>query len=292
VLARRTLCSGKEFSQFDLVVGAPIEPKEFFDVEQCLATYHDDADGPADIREPPPLWVKAPSTHSVPATESATTTSATTTTTPLKAGSKRRRRHKRERVLAAANAAAAAAGVPPPPSVKSVSQKHRDASLKHALQVDLDAADLAHSKPAWIGLRSAEEESEDGMGGRVYTREEIEALTGARDLVYVNWLGQCVFFALVSYLHGLLIRPSLSIPIVDSRGRIIAVLGGMPKNLIVWKVITDRAAALMESGVRAGLSARIKSTIDGPKSRIPRYPEASHTVAAKSYVLRCRISSD
>ncbi|KAJ7839910.1 hypothetical protein B0H13DRAFT_1649971 [Mycena leptocephala] len=90
------------------------------------------------------------------------------------------------------------------------------------------------------------------MGGRVYTREEIEALTGARDLVYVNWLGQCVSFALVSYLHGLLIRPSLSIPIVDSRGRIIAVLGGMPKDLIGWKVITDRAAALMESGVRAG----------------------------------------
>jgi hypothetical protein len=62
--------------------------------------------------------------------------------------------------------------------------------MQNAVRVDVDAADLPHSKPAWIGLRAAEDEAEDGMGGRVYTREEIEKLTGSKDLVYVNWLGR------------------------------------------------------------------------------------------------------
>ncbi|KAJ7821735.1 hypothetical protein B0H13DRAFT_2241710 [Mycena leptocephala] len=38
----------------------------------------------------------------------------------------------------------------------------------------------------------------------------------------------------------------LSIPIVDSQGRIIAVLGGMPSDVLGWKKVTDAAAQLLE----------------------------------------------
>jgi hypothetical protein len=80
-LTRRTLRSGKEFSQFDLAVGAPIEPAEFFDVEECL-----DSDEPADIATPP-FWVNTPSSPQLPSCP------PTCTSAPmaLKAGSKRRR---------------------------------------------------------------------------------------------------------------------------------------------------------------------------------------------------------
>jgi hypothetical protein len=176
-LARRTLRSGKEFSQFDLAVGAPIEPAEFFDVEECLASCLD-SDEPAEIATPP-FWVNTPSSPQLPFCQP----TCTSAPTALKAASKRRRRDKRA-------AAAAATGTEVGP--KSVSQKHLKASLRNALTVDVDAADLSHSKPAWIGLRSAESESEDGMGGRTYTHEEIESLTGANDLIYINWLGRWV----------------------------------------------------------------------------------------------------
>ncbi|KAJ7701529.1 hypothetical protein B0H17DRAFT_1195310 [Mycena rosella] len=117
------------------------------------------------------------------------------------------------------------------PHVKAVAQKHVGASLSSAIHVAIDAAGLAHSKPGLTGMRSAETEHEEGMGGCMYTRDEIEALTGAKHLRYVNWLGQ------------------LSIPIIDSTGRIIAVLGGMPRDPIGWKVVTDGAAKLFADHV-------------------------------------------
>ncbi|KAJ7779984.1 hypothetical protein B0H16DRAFT_1299944, partial [Mycena metata] len=43
-----------------------------------------------------------------------------------------------------------------------------------------------------------------------------------------------------------------SIPIVDSMGRIIAVLGGMPADVAGWKAVTDAAAALLEEKGQAG----------------------------------------
>ncbi|KAJ7078269.1 hypothetical protein B0H15DRAFT_804874 [Mycena belliarum] len=132
--------------------------------------------------------------------------------------SKRRRRDKR--LQAAADSLSVGA------IRKSVAQRHVHTALGHAVQVDVDAAELAHSRPGWIGMRSAETQHANGMGGRVYTREEIESLTGAKGLRYINWLGQT------------------SIPLVDSKGRIIAVLGGMPCDLAGWKLVTDAAADL------------------------------------------------
>ncbi|KAJ6492731.1 hypothetical protein C8R47DRAFT_975578 [Mycena vitilis] len=46
--------------------------------------------------------------------------------------------------------------------------------------------------------------------------------------------------------HSSLVDLRLSIPIVDSCGRIIAVLGGMPADVEGWKVVTDTAAQLLE----------------------------------------------
>ncbi|KAJ7662034.1 hypothetical protein DFH06DRAFT_1325357 [Mycena polygramma] len=221
LLQRRTLRSGKEFSAFDLAVGAAIEPAEFFDVEACLCNAAD-TDETAAIWQTPPFWINDQAGPS-PSPQGGSGV-ARVTASALKAGSKRRKREKRE--IAAASAGVARA--------KSVAASHARESLKSSLRVELDAADLSHSKPAWIGLRSAEAEDGHGYGGREYTREEIEALTGAKDLKYVNWYGR------------------LSIPIIDSKGRIIAVLGGMPKDTAGWRALTDRAAFLMATRAEGG----------------------------------------
>ncbi|KAJ7736636.1 hypothetical protein B0H16DRAFT_1326460, partial [Mycena metata] len=44
---------------------------------------------------------------------------------------------------------------------------------------------------------------------------------------------------------------SLSIPIIDSKGRIIAVLGGMPKDVEAWTVVMEEAARLLDTRVHA-----------------------------------------
>ncbi|KAJ7170637.1 hypothetical protein C8R43DRAFT_875602 [Mycena crocata] len=41
-------------------------------------------------------------------------------------------------------------------------------------------------------------------------------------------------------------------PIVDSKGRIVAVLGGMPADVAGWKVVTDTAAELLEKRASEG----------------------------------------
>jgi hypothetical protein len=91
VLARRTLRSGKEFSIFDLAIGAAIEPAEFFDIEVCLANHlGEDESAPivdpaAELLESPPFWINTPSTDDpTPIHPSHSTANA------LKAGSKRR----------------------------------------------------------------------------------------------------------------------------------------------------------------------------------------------------------
>ncbi|KAJ7065088.1 hypothetical protein B0H15DRAFT_794640, partial [Mycena belliarum] len=43
-----------------------------------------------------------------------------------------------------------------------------------------------------------------------------------------------------------------SIPLVDSKGRVIAVLGGMPRDLAGWKLVTDTAAKLFAERVGEG----------------------------------------
>ncbi|KAF7347021.1 hypothetical protein MVEN_01455300 [Mycena venus] len=100
--------------------------------------------------------------------------------------------------------------------------------MGNTIQVDVNIEGIEHSGPVWIGSQTAETVHEDGMAGRKYTADEIFQLTGERDLIYINWGGM------------------LSIPIINSHGRIIAILGGTPRDIENWKTITDGAAKLME----------------------------------------------
>ncbi|KAJ7880725.1 hypothetical protein B0H14DRAFT_3434270 [Mycena olivaceomarginata] len=120
-----------------------------------------------------------------------------------------------------------------------------------------NTADLAHAGPGWTGKRTTQEghAHASGMGGKVYTRKEIQALTGSADLVYINWLGR------------------LSIPIIDSTGRIIAVLGGMPSDMEGWQQVTDRAAQLMETQASKGSFSA--EQLHHRRAQEP-YPQVSH----------------
>ncbi|KAJ7747084.1 hypothetical protein B0H14DRAFT_2636825 [Mycena olivaceomarginata] len=109
--------------------------------------------------------------------------------------------------------------------------------------MDFNIADLPHSTPSWIGKRSAEDGTQApdigtlptsspraiGMGSRVYTQEEIGRMSGTEGFTYIDWLRE------------------LTIPILDSHRRLIALLGGKPKDLLGWKTVTDGAAHLLDS---------------------------------------------
>ncbi|KAJ7718977.1 hypothetical protein B0H14DRAFT_2643134 [Mycena olivaceomarginata] len=69
---------------------------------------------------------------------------------------------------------------------------------------------------------------ETGLGGVRYTQEEVDALTGTQGFMYISWLGR------------------LTIPLLDAQRRVIAVLGGTPRDHAGWKTVTDGAAALLE----------------------------------------------
>ncbi|KAJ7614476.1 hypothetical protein FB45DRAFT_254627 [Roridomyces roridus] len=66
------------------------------------------------------------------------------------------------------------------------------------------------------------------MGPPIYTQEQVDALVGKRGFRYIPWLGW------------------LTIPIVDSKRRVIALLGGQPRDKDGWKVAIDCAAHEME----------------------------------------------
>ncbi|KAJ7727401.1 hypothetical protein B0H16DRAFT_1779481 [Mycena metata] len=247
---RRTLRSGKEFSQFDLAApshASPISAPDF-DVADKLASCiaSQEATGQLDELEEleasfspmvisppslspspstssssslftPPFWVNPTPDYSVPSpfhpvsTPSASTSSNNRTLSNnlwKKEKSKERRKKRRE-------AEQEKNGTP---GLKGVHKKRREEALRNAIHLD----------PAWIGSRAAETDYEDGMGGRMYTQEEVRELTGTDGLRYINWLGE------------------LSIPILDSRGRIVAVLGGMPRDREGWKKLIDELSALMD----------------------------------------------
>ncbi|KAJ7858711.1 hypothetical protein B0H14DRAFT_3447168 [Mycena olivaceomarginata] len=67
-----------------------------------------------------------------------------------------------------------------------------------------------------------------GLGGISYTQAEVDALSGTVGFMYIAWLGK------------------LTIPILDSHRRVIALLGGTPRDEAGWKAATDGAAGLLE----------------------------------------------
>ncbi|KAJ7016060.1 hypothetical protein C8F04DRAFT_1245965 [Mycena alexandri] len=241
-LPPRTLRSGKEFSTFDMVVGhgAALSTPGYFDVADCLSKRIAQqealgtADEPDDINpesgeeedDPLPFWIN-PNPSPPPPPPPRPQRPHDTPPTAMdfkKEGSKRQRARKRAEVQERNGT----------PGIKAIHLKRRDEALGTTIQVGVDIDDLPHSKPAWIGNRNAQEDHtfEDGMGGHIYTDDEIWELTGERGMRYINWLGV------------------LSIPIIDSHGRIIAVLGGTPRDVEGWRIITDRAATLMETKAR------------------------------------------
>ncbi|KAJ7763252.1 hypothetical protein B0H14DRAFT_3510661 [Mycena olivaceomarginata] len=239
-LPRRTLRSGKEFSAFDLALGRAITPPVPFDfgvsLEQRLSEQEaaglwdedhaeDHAEPPADTPDSPPLPPPTPSPPQKPSGLHPATLSAKDRD---KQKSKARRDKKRQQ-------ARLSAGTP----LKSVHRKHVQQAKASALDMDLDASSLPHSKPAWVGSRAAEDEPFDfedaaaphdggtGLGGVSYTQEEVDALSGTRGFRYIGWLGE------------------LTVPVVDRQRRVVITLGGMPRDRAGWKTVTDGAAALL-----------------------------------------------
>ncbi|KAJ6463295.1 hypothetical protein DFH09DRAFT_1347260, partial [Mycena vulgaris] len=190
---RRTR-SGREFSAFDLALGRAIPPPVPFDVGQCLqqrmaeqeATGAFDEDDEEDATSPAPQVpsTATPASTPAPAPPPAPTPPrpppASTSLERSKGKSKTRRDRKRNEARAASSN----------PLLKSVHRKRIDEAKASALELDLDAATLPHSKPAWLGSRAAGEEDFDftdaaaphdlsstGLGGVSYTQEEVDALS-------------------------------------------------------------------------------------------------------------------
>ncbi|KAJ6543236.1 hypothetical protein DFH09DRAFT_1322234 [Mycena vulgaris] len=204
---RRTLRSGKEFSAFDLAVCRAISPPVHFDAGECLMQRlleeprDDDDDG---CTEPPPFWL-APASPAPPSLE-------------------------REKARAASEN----------PLWKGVHRKRVSGAKFAALELDVDATELKHSQHAWQGSAAAGKEPfefrepqsphdlETGLGGVLYTQEEVDLLTGTQGFMYISWLGR------------------LTIPLLDAQRRVIAVLGGTPRDHAGWKKVTEGAAALLE----------------------------------------------
>ncbi|KAJ7330276.1 hypothetical protein DFH08DRAFT_966845 [Mycena albidolilacea] len=247
-LGRRTLRSGKEFSEFDLVVGPPIEPPQYFSVADCLRQRLQAEeitrifDEPADVQPPPLPSSPSPSSSGSSRPQSPAfwlsdqtlpdlTATALTKKQRKKIASKKRRRAKRERDVEAEA-----------PTLKGVHLARREAAKKSAIQVALDSVELPHSKPSWIGKRTAEDRTEapevgppptpqlpqPGLGPQIYTQEELDRLSNTKGFRYIPWLGE------------------MALPIIDSRRRLILVLGGKPKDPVGWHVVTDGAAKLMD----------------------------------------------
>ncbi|KAJ7449447.1 hypothetical protein B0H11DRAFT_2247187 [Mycena galericulata] len=235
---RRTLRSGKEFSQFDLACARAIPAPVFFDVGASIKlrlehVADDDKDDERveDEAEAPPFW-RAPSPPAPPPPPPAAPPSPAL---PLSAEarnklkSRARRDKKREEARAASST----------PLLKSVHRKRVAQAKCTALELDADTAELPHSKHGWQGSGAPADDFEfteppvphdleTGLGGVSYTQEEVDALTGTQGFMYVAWLG------------------CLTIPLLDSHRCVIAVLGGTPRDAAGWKVVTDGAAALLK----------------------------------------------
>ncbi|KAJ7177324.1 hypothetical protein C8R43DRAFT_942589 [Mycena crocata] len=170
---------------------------------------------------PSPIYAPSPPTHSPDVPLSAMQRD--------KLKSRARRDKRRVRVQEAS----------PYPLLKGITLKRVTEAKQSALEIDIDASALPHSKPAWIGDRWASKakfefgqpqpphDLSTGLGGASPTQAEVDALSGTKGFMYVDWLGE------------------LSIPILDKNRRVVAVLGGKPRDLIEWQAVTEGASTLL-----------------------------------------------
>ncbi|KAF8184123.1 hypothetical protein K438DRAFT_1766566 [Mycena galopus ATCC 62051] len=119
------------------------------------------------------------------------------------------------------------------PKLKAVHKKRVDQAKGSYVEVLYDSHGLAHSVPAWIGSCTAQDDvsvfdddvpssawaTDRGMGGRIYTQAEVDELTSTKGFRYIGWLGV------------------LTVAILDSQRRVIALLGGTPNNVDDWATI-------------------------------------------------------
>ncbi|KAF8156502.1 hypothetical protein K438DRAFT_1861934 [Mycena galopus ATCC 62051] len=171
-LGRRTLRSGKEFSEFNLAVGQPLAPRQYFSVADCLKER-------LAAQEVTRIFDEDIQSLDLPVTSS-----------PIS--------HPR----------LPSACTMPPPFWRQAKDGHDTPDV---------TAPLATSLPA------------DGMGPQIYTQEQVDALSGTEGFMYVPWLG------------------ATTVPVINSHRRLIILLGGKPKDITGWNLVTDGAAHLMDS---------------------------------------------
>ena len=154
---------------------------------------------PAESLANPPSTLTPSS--SVMAWKTAIADPTTTADVRNKLKSKVRRANAREKVRQAANN----------PYLKGVHLKRVQKAKPAAIEVEYDAMGLPHTIPAWIGDRTAQNrkfdfgeplaphDGETGMGGRQYTQEEVDKLTGTEGFMYIAWLG--LYVLITSFVH-------------------------------------------------------------------------------------------
>ncbi|KAJ7206124.1 hypothetical protein GGX14DRAFT_397389 [Mycena pura] len=233
----------KEFSPFDLAYAQPISALGSFDVADTLARRIAEQEAAGIIDEPELLNAQSadnslPDEPEVSHVQPADDTAPRSLLTPAAGSSKSRHlkhgaptdldykkassRHRQEKKRTAAQQASGM------PGMKGVHVKHRTEAMLRAVQVDSDVSHLPHSKPAWIGSRTSKD-LKNGLGDRNLSKEEVFELTGEEGFMYINWLGQ----------H--------TIPIIERCKRVVAVLGGGPRDSEGWREVTEDAARLMAS---------------------------------------------
>ncbi|KAJ7665688.1 hypothetical protein B0H14DRAFT_3695928 [Mycena olivaceomarginata] len=249
-LPRRTLRSGKEFSAFDLALAVCVD----FDTPKCLQWRLSEQEHTGIVHEPedvcsldlaglsllpdidtaddqlptlspaPNLGEGASGSHSLapPSAPSPRPPRPLPDSLSAKERNKLKSRARRDKKRDQAQQASVR------PTRKAVHQKRMSEAKSSYLEVYHDANGLPHSIPAWIGNRGAEglefvfpdgspaSGVDRGMGGRLYSQEEVDALTGTKGFAYIAWLGL------------------LTIAILDSRRRVIALLGGAPQGAEDW----------------------------------------------------------
>ncbi|KAJ7170417.1 hypothetical protein C8R43DRAFT_944932 [Mycena crocata] len=131
----------------------------------------------------------------------------------------------------------------PDPPLASLSAKQHNNKKSRQRCPRSRSTDLPDSKPAWLGSCAAGTDEftfidpqpphdlDTGLGGLRYTQQELDELSGTEGFKYISWLG------------------ILTIPILDSKRRVIALLGGMPRNTSGWQIVTDGAAKLMDEHI-------------------------------------------
>ncbi|KAF8177172.1 hypothetical protein K438DRAFT_1770269 [Mycena galopus ATCC 62051] len=228
-LPRRTLRSGKEYSAFDLALGHALTPPADFDfgvalqerlAEQALTGILDEEEAPyddwPDDDEPPQDDDESDEESLPPPAPLAAPISSLSVTARNERKSRARCDKKCDQArMSSAN-----------PLLKQVHHKRREEAKDSAIQVDIDVRALPHPRTSWV---PGPQELATGLGGISYTQQEVNALTGASGLKYVGWLGQ------------------LAIPIIDRRRRVVAVMGGSPRDNEAWKTVTDGAFALLHA---------------------------------------------